>query len=1162
MSVIAADLDIRKSTNFDVIENTTTPAAPIARGEEDDDEDETVTTEEIIIDSSEYKNNKNIKITNDSNNNNSENNTDQPQIIQTDEIITVVVNENSGNCQIFRENQTSSPSESAQQIASNDKNFPKSILQTNSDSNDRKTILRKKSVSFEKSEEIKKFIVGEEIIDKINPFRSNSDEISDKYRIVKKSSIPTIKSSNYSNGNAINIPAPLASEENDFITKEEILRQSKYVPVYIKNPDKVLTYDRSVLEKLKSPIEKPQQPQQKIPVPLPRKSSSNNSKAPVNSKKIDKKSKRSKLRNPKYPDLADIKVKIGTDIDESLYDPNEVVLNAKKFDSRFKKLQFGSTDDLEEIVDKEETVKPSTEEEAPVEEKKSYTNTVNSEEFRQYLKKKGLVLFPIKSNGTTEQTSSSAKSNGSAVIENNKTKNLTQIDETDSDMEERNGKKKSVFSRLSSIFSSSKGKTMPKANEPLSRLSYSSGIGNGSAIKNDNNHLGTNIKRVILERNYNNGDNRSVSANSEFMQHFSTLDMQSRHRSSDEDNKSSISSVLTAAADDDVLDTPIILRKMTNGGPMLYRNIDVNKSKLYQTKVKQNNNGSEIQPQYSTMNNGEEIIKPKVQRPLNISRTAQQQTTKSLIKPPVPLRRSIERQSMPILKSGERYKPIAAERRISNGGETPDKNISIPNKNTSTPTNGDNSHVNLISPKMSPITNAQQKSSEIDPITYAKIHEIKKKTDEVLLNKSSQLYVRPKMQNNFNLQQNFNTNQNNYLQQHNNLQQQRNFIRNSPQRSTITDIYQNRIQENNQRRHNECGLTPNGSIENGARQSLRAAEQPQRSQSVLDNMTQNKNSLYGEVKYRRPDGTNVNVIMRRPESSTMDRNQIMNKIYEYYRKSVNNTPIPFGEQQQQKNLQYKSQSTDTSPVSYASLNTMRSTLPKIPQQQVLGYVQKAPSSSQYSDYSIDRKGFYYSRPSTLSSTPSAKSADITTRNHTISETDSVFLPSNENQLRSNDVLKMQQYNARERRQLFPEPERIYDVVYSGSSTTSTRKGSASDNASGFGSQKIIQRPASALGGSMIYQPNRNVAAGRMTPLILQTPNQFTIAQGDIIINNQIYRPISTIPTLTPNKQQTKAQPIYSSPMRRRQSSNNNHNNYESDSEAGEIQSIMGKKYGE
>jgi hypothetical protein len=269
---------------------------------------------------------------------------------------------------------------------------------------------------------------------------------------------------------------------------------------------------------------------------------------------------------------------------------------------------------------------------------------------------------------------------------------------------------------------------------------------------------------------------------------------------------------------------------------------------------------------------------------------------------------------------------------------------------------------------------------------------------------------------------------------------------------------------------------------------------------------------------------------------------------------------------------------------------MRSTLPKNimqqqQQQQNVGYVHTPRASSHYSDYSIDRKGYYYTRPSTVSSTNSMKS----TRNQTISESDSVFLPPSSNggesdgvqphyvvvnseKLRPVDVLKMQQYNSQQQKRagLYSEPERIYDVVYS--STASSRKNSASENGSGYGNinlnrdrsqqVKLLQRPASAMSSPMVYQNNRPAVNGRMTPLVLHP--QYAPRQGDIIINNQLYRPISEIPTTnTSPAMKQPVQPIYSTPLRKRQTAiNNHHNTYESDSEAGEIQSIMQKKYGE
>ena len=309
-------------------------------------------------------------------------------------------------------------------------------------------------------------------------------------------------------------------------------------------------------------------------------------------------------------------------------------------------------------------------------------------------------------------------------------------------------------------------------------------------------------------------------------------------------------------------------------------------------------------------------------------------------------------------------------------------------------------------------------------------------------------------------------------------------------------------------------------------------------------------------------------MMRRPESTTMDRNHVMQKIYEYYRKSVNNTPIPF--QEQQRNLRYKSQSTDTSPVSYASVNTMRSVRN--------GFV--APSRN--ADYTIDRKGnyFYTSRPTTATMSSTKSNAS---RNNTISETDSVFLTENEleggsksmlanqipndthyvvvngEKLRAIDVLKMQQQN-RDKRMgaLYAEPERIYDVVNGGVYREDEAYGSNINR-----SQKVIQRPASAMGGSLLYQKNRH-NTGRMTPLILQQ-QQFQPREGDIIINNQVYRPVSTLshppavmsPKLKAAQPQQPVQPIYSTPTRRKTATS-----YESDSEAGEIQSIMARNYGE
>lgn len=1117
----------------------------------------------------------------------------EPQIIQNDEILTVVVSEASNNIKnlefsisepklIETDKSTSNGIvKTASAVDESNKTFPKSIL-AHSDSVDRKGLLRKKSVSFEADDDLKKFLDGEEIVDKKNPFRLPNGDVDayEKYRIVKvkKSSIPIkVASSSVASSTSLSIPsnAPLAlPEESDFITKDDILKQSKYVPVYIKNPDKVLQYDRSVLERLsisdtRSPTTQPSSSAKRTPVPIPRKT-----KPETTVKKVKEKRKTRSISSSgaKYPDLSDIKVKTGTDLDKSLYDPNEVVLNAKKFDSRFKKIAFGSTDDIDEIADLSldekhqnghaKTTDGQTDDPVNGEEKKSYTNTVNSEEFREYLKKKGLLLFPIKTNGTTP----AAASNGVSKPTNG---SLKAIDEVDSEMDKID-RKKSVFSRLSSIF---KGKTTPKDGPAVRTFSN----------KNEDNR-GSNIKRVILERSsFHGGDNRAISANNEFTRQFSSRDLPAKRLSKDDDHsqKSSISSVLTAAADDydEVQNTPVVERKnesydvarRTNPdgakteAMSLYRNIDLNRSKLYQSKVKQNNiiqqqNGKP--PSFDNISQlSDDVIKPRVQRPSsNLSRV--QPVNKSLIKPPVPIRRSIERQSMPIVKSGERYKMPNGNGRQAlyytvDVNKTPTNGRRDEPKGTSTPK--DDKDKTIKSPEMSPISRIQ--GPDVDPFTFAKIHEIKKKTDEVFMNKSTQPYVRPDVQ-----------------KLHHILQQKMTppkadtnggFNRNSPQRSTITEMYQNRLQRIPQ--HNTIVTDDDYGYANhrivNIQQSQAQQQQPQRSQSVLDNMTCFKNSLYGEVNLRTPNVGNVNVIMRRPDSTTLDKRQIMQKIYEYYRKSVNNTPVPF----EQKNLQAKSQSNDTSPVSYASVNTSRSTLPK------------ALSRGQMQDRSSDVRNYFYAKPN-----------DPPTCKTTISESDDVFLPDgmpqkethvpiryvvvNSEQLTPADVLKFQQQSQLEQRKMSYDPNRIYDVVYGSTATASRSNGTYGQLK--MPQPKVVQRPASAMGYSNAPAPvyyRQQFANGRSTPLILSQQPQSLTSQMDIIYNNQIYRPVSALPkNMTPQRQRpaapqlqafqqngtTTRSELYASPLRKR----SEHYESESGSEAGEVQRIMqnyaNRNYGE
>lgn len=125
---------------------------------------------------------------------------------------------------------------------------------------------------------VHKFYEGDEIKDKKNPFRLIDDE---NIFVTHKGITDT-----------------------DFVTKEDVLKESKYVPVYIKNPDRVLTYDKTVIEKLSTVkpkvVKRATNPKvvDRAPVPLPRKS-------------VDTSFKKKRLlHRENYPDIKDMKVRI------------------------------------------------------------------------------------------------------------------------------------------------------------------------------------------------------------------------------------------------------------------------------------------------------------------------------------------------------------------------------------------------------------------------------------------------------------------------------------------------------------------------------------------------------------------------------------------------------------------------------------------------------------------------------------------------------------------------------------------------------------------------------------------------------------------------------------------------------------------------------------
>jgi hypothetical protein len=536
--------------------------------------------------------------------------------------------------------------------------------------------------------------------------------------------------------------------------------------------------------------------------------------------------------------------------DESLYDPNEVVLNAKKFDDLYKKIEFGSTEDLEDITEK--TAKSDEEKNknggqdhvdsnSPA--NGSYTNTVNSQEFREYLKKKGLFLIPTK----PERKS---------LTEHKEQNSITPQKVTEK--ENPNDKKRTVFRRISNIFT--KSKTSPRNDQPAMKPMFPSQIDARNLVNAPQAR-----RKVFLEnRNPKLASDEFSTHNFSRQQNLFTntgRTMSPEDDEYEEDTKSSISSVLSAAAEDDsVFESPQPRRHIHGfngngtirngaGSTQNYRKINMDKSNLYQIANNRQQHSIVNGAAYAIPNVKNRVSEepiPKFRNNYHQQQQHQQFIHQPINESHVLLRNSVERRSLPITRV---TKPVRK------------------------PLTSNNTFIPIT------VNNMSSPTSTIDPITFAKINEIKKKTDEALMKNGHH-------KNNSSYQQ----------------QKSDDFVK----RNNLSLQYheQQQLQQQNQ-----------------------ISTLPRRCQSVLDDMSNSaKNSLYSEVTLRRPNG-NVNVIMRRAGLSTLDRNQVMDKIYEYYRKSVNSTPLSF---QEHRNFKTRSQqaSTSTSPPPYATFTTSLTSTPK------------------------------------------------------------------------------------------------------------------------------------------------------------------------------------------------------------------------------------------
>ncbi|EDW52827.1 GM12978 [Drosophila sechellia] len=311
----------------------------------------------------------------------------------------------------------------------------------------------KKSVSFNPNdEEIRKFTTGEPIVDQKNPFRNgniaNTREKKTPPPVPTKRSTLSVRKTvtqqlrererererekereqqkNESNTrkSKINRSQP---PTDDFVTTEEVLKQSKYVKTYIKNPDAYFVYDPTVLarlrlEELKETTGKLPKRKQTVKETRTGKQARHQNQNPNQNQKAQQLTKPPQLTfkkcsKPNYPELANLKIRTGTNSDpesSALFNPAEVTKNARKFDERVKKLQITSDDDLDDIdgplTKSESSVELAASSSVPQSPDKpvamsapgdlpspspgTFTNTISSDEFQAYLDSKGLALMP------------------------------------------------------------------------------------------------------------------------------------------------------------------------------------------------------------------------------------------------------------------------------------------------------------------------------------------------------------------------------------------------------------------------------------------------------------------------------------------------------------------------------------------------------------------------------------------------------------------------------------------------------------------------------------------------------------------------------------------------------------------------------------------------
>lgn len=979
-----------------------------------------------------------------------------------------------------------------------------SLVATDKGESRQSQFISKKSVSFDTSNDsVNKFISGDVIIDKENPFkRLNAQKRAEFFSQPK-------------------ITALICDDE--FVSTADVLKESKYVKTYIKNPDEFFVYDPTLKERLLREEARERADKQKERNLTPKKVSRisrltherlkelknkysppplygqskirsallgngtvksslahvhvttpvavnghhvNGGTDTIKSAKVQPNKK--KIDRSRYPELSQIKVRVGTDLEGSFFNPKEVALNVKKFDARIKKAQFGSQDDLDEITDLTSTFTPNGRDEPavdldendhassivashvvestpvpadslPIESKSdensrthTFTNTVNSKEFQDYLKQKGLTLLPD-TNG--KKVRNGGRSNGEIALRIIEPGDDHTVNEMDT---KKTTKKSSVLQRLfpNGIFSSRR-KTTPKEATPEPKR-----LGGG-----DDTRFSV-AKRLVLHRQSLPPQSTSSTVATPTATTRAHLTPAGPNAIDYDDRSSSISSALTNAENDDpeTPPKPVAAERRTKSNHDSCSDFEASKSlsgiryidsssnstivacdtdakqkpqpRLRHTSGrssvpvmissvgdrfdKMRSCSSSVTPQSKhrkeapltfenkTPDIRDGIVKPRVYRPQLIGGqryvdpAALSASPKlSSISTPIVGKRTVDRPTalmMPKklsengkLEARKRMPPKLPERKAApvtgqptasslHRARTPTLNESSGGpKSTSTP-NGDSDapknrgassdfYFHPRNPNVSPIARptepvadrkAAAKSDRTAPdpwserqlysqplLVYTNAEPMQNVYERVPVQKAdangsmgvaAPLYAKvekrapgPSSGANFVRQ----TPMRQSLDQ-NSLQRRQFipapqpmeptiFVRNSPQRNTITGAYSPQLMMR------MPGAPYSLLMTQQPQQLLLQQQQPPRAQSVLDEMISGRTAVPGYMP---------NVVLRRKPAHALTREEIMNQVTEFCRKSMNRTPTKFMAGSNEQML--SKTSSEVSPISYTSMDSKTS----------------------------------------------------------------------------------------------------------------------------------------------------------------------------------------------------------------------------------------------